>query len=120
MSNWPSQLPQQLFLGTSQGDEESRLISQMDAGPALVRNRFTAATRKIETPMVLTGEQLVIFNTFYRTTLNNGANSFTWTDPVSDDSVTYRFKSPPVWQSVESGSPSARIWQATLSLEILP
>jgi len=120
MSNWPAFLPQQYFLGNDIGDDETRLVSSMDAGPALVRNRFTAFTQTINTPIVLTGAQLATFNTFYRTTLNHGTDPFTWTNPVDDSSVSIRFKSPPKWQSIRSGLTSVRLWRAVLSLEILP
>lgn len=120
MSNWPATLPQQHFLGASTQDDESRLVSAMDAGPALVRKRFTAFTQTVETPIVLTGTELAAFNTFYRVTLNQGADSFTWTDPQTDSSVTFRFKSAPKWQCIKSGPVASREWKATLSLEILP
>ena len=120
MSNWPASLPQQYFLGVDSGDDETRLVSPMDAGPASVRNRFTAFSQSVNSPIVLTGAQRVTFNTFYRTTLNHGTDPFTWTNPVDDSSVSIRFKSPPKWQSVKSGSPATRLWRAVLSLEILP
>ena len=120
MENWPAELPQKLLLGTTAGDAESRLISPMDSGPPSVRSRFTAISQTINTPIILTGAQLAIFNTFYRTTLKHGALSFTWTNPVDNTSATYRFKSPPVWQSARSGDPASRLWRSTLALEILP
>lgn len=120
MSNWPAGLPQQLKIGASIGDDDSRLTSAMDAGPASVRNRFTAFTQSVQTPMIITGAQLEIFKTFYRTTLVQGSLSFDWTDPSDDTSVTYRFKTPPKWVAVRSGVPNVRLWQATLDLEIQP
>lgn len=121
MSNWPSSLPTKQFLGVSEKDDESRLVTAMDAGPATVRNRFTAVSRAISTPIVLTGTQKQAFDTFYRTTLANGTASFTWTDPVTDSPATFRFKSNPEWQCiVPSSTPANRIWKAMLALEILP
>lgn len=120
MANWPATLPQRGLKGATTGDDESRLISPMDSGPASVRNRFTAITRSINVPMVLTGDQLEDFNTFYRTTLLNGSDSFTWVDPVDNSSATLRFKSPPVWSCIRSGLPANRLWSSTLALEILP
>jgi len=120
MSQWPSGLPQAAFLGASVGDDESRLISPMDTGPASVRKRFTAFTQTYNVPIILTGSQLLIFQEFYRTTLNQGTDSFTWIHPVDDSTVTMRFKSPPQWQSLKSGASGSREWQATLNLEILP
>lgn len=120
MINWPSELPQTAFLDTSIGDDESRLISPMDAGPALIRNRFTAITQSVDIPIIITGTQLGIFKTFYRTTLNHGASQFTWNDPTDGSTVTFRFRSPPVWRAIKPGAVADRLWQASLSLEILP
>ena len=120
MSNWPAGLPQQFFMGTTQADQESRLISQMDAGPASIRKRFTAFTQNVDAPIVLTGAEKATFDTFYRTTINQGTDSFTWTDPTDDTSATLRFRSAPTWTAISGGSPSVRLWQATLALEILP
>jgi len=120
MANWPASLPQVQFLGVSTQDDDSRLISPMDAGPSSVRNRYTANTKSIKTPIILTGAQLATFNTFYRTTLNHGTDSFTWTDPEDDSSATFRFKTPPAWTAIKPGDSSERLWQGNLDLEILP
>lgn len=120
MSNWPATLPQQFFLGASVTDRESRLVSSMDAGPASVRKRFTATPQDLTTTMVLTGTQKAAFDTFYRTTINYGTDSFTWTDPTDDTSATLRFLKPPVWTCICGGSAANRLWQAQLELEILP
>lgn len=120
MSTWPSTLPTKQFIGTTEQDDESRLISPMDAGPSLIRNRFSAVPRPISVPITLTGAQKQIFDTFMRTTLNHATNSFTWTDPVTDEEVTYRFKTKPVWTVICPGTTATRLWSATLNLEILP
>ena len=120
MADWPATLPQRGLLGTDIGDDESRLTTPMDTGPASVRNRFTAYPRSTNIPMVLTGDQLETFYTFYRTTLSNGALSFTWVDPQTNESATLRFKSPPRWTCVRPGLPDNRLWRAQLALEVLP
>ena len=121
MSVWPATLPQDFMADASVGDDESRLISQMDAGPASVRNRFTAVSRSVKTSMVLTGAQLVAFNTFFRTTLQQGTLSFTWIAPDTGSAATLRFRKKPEWQCVRpSSDPSTRLWQGSFELEILP
>ena len=94
MDVWPATLPE-FGAGTSIQDDESRLTSSMDAGPASVRNRFTAITKSVKTSMVMTGAQIAIFNTFMRTTLKFGSLSFTWVNPVTGASETVRFKNNP-------------------------
>ncbi len=121
MENWPVTLPQNFMAGASIGDDESRAISQMDTGPASVRNRFTAISQTAETNMILTGAQLVTFNTFMRTTLQHGTLPFIWINPMTGDSEILRFKKKPKWQCI-APSPvvNDRLWQASLELEILP
>jgi len=119
MSTWPATLPN-MKLGTSVGDDESRLVTPMDTGPSTVRKRFTAYTRTLSVPMILDGTQLDTFLEFYRDTINQGTDAFDWTDPVDDTTVSMRFKSPPTFQSIKSGAVADRIWSATLNLEFLP
>lgn len=121
MANWPSTLPQEMSAETTVQDDESRLISPMDAGPASVRNRFTAITQTIKTGMILTGSELQTFLTFFRTTLNHGRDSFTWTHPFDGSSVDMRFKTKPEWKCIKPDSDSSsRVWQADFELEVKP
>ena len=119
MEAWPDELPD-LMLGATVGDDDSVVRTSMDSGPSSSRNRFTAITQSVVSPMLLTGSQLVTFNTFRRTTINFGADPFTWKDPVSGDSVIFKFKKPPVWKSVKSGQSADRLWSTSLELEIQP
>lgn len=121
MENWPSDLPSSFLAGVSVTDDESRLTTQMDAGPSTVRNRFTAITQTIKGGMILTGAEMVIFDTFLRTTLQHGALAFTWTHPVTGESASMRFKKKPEWGCMRSASTaSARLWKGEFELEVLP
>lgn len=121
MDNWPSSLPQTFLAGVSATDDESRLTTQMDAGPSTVRNRFTAITQTIKGGIILTGSEMTIFDTFFRTTLQHGALSFTWAHPVTGESATMRFKKKPEWVCMRSASTaSARLWKGEFELEVLP
>jgi hypothetical protein len=120
MDVWPESLPS-FGADTSIQDDESRLTSSMDAGPASVRNRFTAISQTVKTSMVMTGAQLAIFNTFMRTTLVHGSLSFTWTNPITGASETVRFKKKPEWTCVRpSADVNSRLWSGELELEIAP
>lgn len=120
MANWPASLPQNQFLGCADQDEESRLITQMDIGPAIIRNRFTANVRNVNVPIILNGTQKQTFDTFCRTTLANYSLSFFWGDPVTDSSVEFRFKTKPQFTMTRGGSTAERIWRGSMELEILP
>jgi hypothetical protein len=93
----------------------------MDAGPASVRNRFTAITQTVKGSMVLTGAQLATFNTFFRTTIKHGSFSFNWIHPFTEETVEIRFKSKPDWKCIKSAaSVNDRKYQASFELEIQP
>ena len=121
MDTWPATLPQRLSADASVQDDESRAITDMDSGPASVRNRFTAITQKVKGSMVLTGSQLATFDTFFRSTIKHGALSFSWIHPFTEAAVTIRFKGKPEWQCIKPASAvNDRIYQASLELEIQP
>jgi hypothetical protein len=121
MDTWPATLPQRLSCDTSVKDDESRAITDMDSGPASVRNRFTAITQTVKGSMILTGAQLAIFNTFFRTTLNQGSATFSWIHPFTEETAEIRFKSKPEWKCIKSAdSVNDRLYQASFELEIQP
>lgn len=121
MDTWPATLPQRLLSDATVQDDESRAITDMDSGPPSVRNRFTAITQAVKGSMILTGSQLAIFNTFFRTTLSHGSLSFYWIHPFTEETVTIRFKTKPSWGCVKPSSTlNDRKYQATLELEIEP
>ena len=121
MDTWPVTLPQRLSADTSVVDDESRAISDMDSGPASVRNRFTAITQSVKGSMVLTGAQLAIFLTFFRTTLRHGSLSFGWIHPFTEEAVEIRFKKKPEWQCIKPApAVEDRLFQASMELEIKP
>jgi len=120
MTNWHVSLPQTAFIGLTDEREDARLRTGMDAGPAKMRKRHTAAVRNIAVPLVLTGAQRVIYDTFYITTLQEGTLPFDWKDPVDDSVISFRFVKPAKFEAIVGGAAAVRKWQTTLSLEILP
>ena len=122
MPVWPATLPQApLVSGLSMKDDDAVLRTPMDAGPPSRRNRFTAITQSVRASIHLTGAQKTVFDTFYRTTLHNGALSFDWTDPGTGATVSYAFKAPPEFAMVRPhGDPLERLWVGSLDLEIQP
>lgn len=114
---WPAELPQQLFVnGYSQSFAETTIKSEMDAGPAKVRRRFTAGIEPISGKMVMTAAQLTMLETFYNTTLLGGSLRFSWTKPPAHTAACeMRFTESPSWTAVEP-----EVYEVSLSLEILP
>lgn len=120
MTTWPATLPQNQFLGMTEQDDDAVLRTPMDAGPPSRRNRFTAITRGVRTPIVVTGAQKQVFDTFYRDTLRNGSLAFDWEDPTTDVTLSFAFRGPPQWALIRGGTPDNRVWETTLDLEIQP
>lgn len=117
MPAWPITLPQRVLAdGYQEPLPEMTIRSEMDAGPAKVRRRFTAAVRTIRCQLALTAAQVTTLDTFYVTTLAGGSLSFDWVHPRTQATVAFRFAAPPQLQPETGGSS----WIASLELEILP
>lgn len=121
MAAWPGSLPQYHEIGLQETRQQAFVRTQMDTGPYKQRKRFTAATRFLEGTMLMTKAQKAIFDTFYNTTINEGADEFDFTDP-KDGSTTQsvRFTAPPTVTALIGGSSGVDFYRATISLEILP
>lgn len=113
---WHVDLPQKLFMAGYAGTFPGVVIkSEMDAGPAKVRRRFTAGVEPVQGTMILTPAQLVTFTTFFNTTLLGGALRFSWTTPpVHSVACEMRFTETPTFTKIEDN------FEISLSLEILP
>lgn len=122
MATWPGSLPQEAFMVVSDLRQDGSLRSQMDSGAPKKRKRFTAAIRNLEIRMILSGTERATFDTFYITTINEGAVSFDMNDPVDGNTISVRFTEPPKWKYISGSGPAVadRQWEATLKLEVLP
>ena len=86
---WPHVLPQQLLVEGYGEQLSNQLIrTEMDAGPAKVRRRFTAAPRPVNGSIIVTPAQLVFFRNWYYNVLLGGSLRFGWTDPFTGDELT--------------------------------
>lgn len=118
MPTWPASLPQSLRLsGLSETDSKAVVRTEMTAGPAFQRNRFSAITQDITGSLSMTEAQVGTFLDFYRNTLGNGAAEFDWMHPRTDAPVTMRFvgNSPPSINAVGGGR-----YTVSVSIEVLP
>lgn len=114
--DWPATLPQTLQRdGLSTKDQSAVVRTDMDTGPAKVRLRFTAAVENIKGNILLTEEQLAIFQTFFRTTTKRGTLRFNMLHPVSCQTKEFRFKGEPDINPSSEGH-----FIASLELEVLP
>ena len=114
--SWPSGLPALVQVeGFNETQPDLAIRTEMDAGPAKVRRRFTAGVTPISAQQMITKSQVSTFETFYNTTLLGGTLRFSWTDPISTATVEARFVSPP--KIIALGG---MMFQLSMSLEILP
>jgi hypothetical protein len=101
-AEWPFSLPQVLLVeGYTESPPNTMLITEMDAGPAKRRQRYTAAPRPISGAVILSSkDQLNDLDEFYVTELKGGTLTFLWQDRNGDDQ-TYAFLEPPVYEFIE-------------------
>jgi hypothetical protein len=115
--SWPASLPQLVAVeGYGEAPPDTTLRSQMDAGPAKVRRRFTAGVRPLTLQLDLDGAQVETLDGFFEAILKGGALAFDWVHPRTQSAATLRFARPPAYRPGHSDA----AWQALLELEILP
>jgi hypothetical protein len=116
MADWPATLPQTPQDDNYQEDWPKNIIrTDMDAGPAKVRKRFTAGIDNFKCSILLTLSQVTTLRTFFTTTVDYGATSFNFPHPRTGATITVRFVNPP---SIISVGP--KDYKANMELEQLP
>ncbi|MGE0256925.1 MAG: hypothetical protein AB7N54_20245 [Alphaproteobacteria bacterium] len=116
-AEWPGELPDDVLVeGYREAFPDLLVRTEMDAGPAKVRRRFTAAVRPLSVRLDLDREQVDDLDEFFSDDLEHGALPFDWTHPRTGDAVTFRFTRPPEIRPDGDGT----VWLAELQLEILP
>lgn len=115
MPSWPTSLPQRpLIEGYQETPPNVLLRTQMDAGPAKVRRRFTAGVRIYSVAYLLTSTQLTTLDSFFVSDCKHGSVSFTWPHPRTGANITVRFLEPPQYSSADQH------WRVTCKFEELP
>ncbi len=116
MASWPSTLPQYVDQdGYSQTTKNPLLRTEMDAGPAKVRLRYTAVPEEFSITLTMNKTQLETFvTTFFKNTISYGADVFTWKHPVTQANANCRFT------SMYTIAPHGLDFKVSFSMEILP
>jgi hypothetical protein len=102
-------------VGLSASLPDTVLRTQMDAGPAKVRRRFTAGVEPTRASVLLTKAESATFRTWFRDTLLDGSLAFEHTHPLTAATATFRFTAPPQYRMESQRGIS---WE--LPLEVLP
>lgn len=117
MKTWPdaTKLPQYVDQdGYTQTSKNPLIRTEMEAGPAKVRLRYTAVPEEFNISLTLTKIQLGYFITFFKETIHYGADTFLWRHPVTQAISNCRFT------GMYSAAPHGIDFKVTISMEILP
>lgn len=115
MSTWPTTLPAPNMAGYSVKPDAGFIRTDMDAGPARQRRRYTSSPSRIPASWVFNATQMAAFKTFYETTLDVGTGWFTMTvnAGAGESALDCRFAEPYSAALVGSG-----IWQVSANIEV--
>lgn len=77
MPSWPASLPAPTVGGYTLVSTESVVRTDMDAGPARQRRRFTQTPTRLQLRWLLSAEQFAVFEAWYRWQADEGGAWFT-------------------------------------------
>lgn len=104
MSNpsYPATLPTAPLIGFTEEPYSTAIKSEMDAGPAKQRQRYSTSWSRYKMNMILTAAQRATFKTFWQSTCKSGGQAFDWKDPATGDTATFVFVAdrPPKFRSI--------------------
>jgi len=113
---WPAGLTQRPSVGGYQERfAEIALRTQMEAGAAKVRRRFTAAPRQLEIAFRMTASQVVLLREFFEETCRGGATPYDWAHPRDGSVASFRFVEPPRVSAI-----APNLFSVSLKLEQMP
>lgn len=117
MADWPLSLPQlPLEAGLRYQAADNSIRSQMDAGAAKARRRFTSIHDEVDLRIIVTKEQADILESFYQVTLAV-VGAFNWRHfrKPGFPAAVYQFTAPPEYVPAGGG-----YWFVTLKFNRLP
>jgi hypothetical protein len=109
-----------MLQGATDEGQGTTVRSEVETGPPLVRQRYTAEIRHVDIPVDMSAAERVIFEEFRRVDLNNGVIRFTWIDPIDGEPVSMRFRSTKAPKFTMVGGGDAKRFSAVFEMEILP
>jgi len=116
MPTWPvSTLPKPLAGSYQETPPVLALRTEMDAGPAKVRRRFTAGVRPVSFRLIMTKAQVAILEAFYLEDCSGGAIAFDWPHPRTAAESSWRFVEPPTFAHL-----NGLYYSVSVSLEQMP
>ena len=117
MATWPVTLPLEPIIDSiTETPPNLTIRTEMDAGPAKVRRRYTVGVRLFEVSYVFSPAEMSIWENFYENTIMDGILSFTYPHPRRWGlSIVVRLVEPPKYKSKGGG-----YYEIDMQLEMLP
>lgn len=114
MPTWPAGLPQTPLQQYEEEPPKNLIRTEMDAGPAKVRKRFTAGVRVYRVTYLLDGADITTLDNFFITDTEFGALSFNFPHPRTGTTISVRFVRSPRY------SGSGALFGVSMEIEELP
>ena len=109
---WPGDLPRVLRLDGLGAKKKSSVVrTEMDAGPANDRQRYTVTTKEFTGSIVVNSAQRQLLEDFYTNILGNGVLRFVMRDPQTLEQAEFRFLDD--YDEKALGG----LWEITMKLE---
>jgi hypothetical protein len=110
---YPAGLPEVRESGMSSQYQNPVIRTQMDAGPAKQRLRYTAVPKNLSGSIAVDDGQYAVFNAWYTSVLGYGTLRFVMKDPRTGELREFRFTDVP------SESDAAGLTEISLPLEMM-
>ena len=116
MAVWPSSLPQIAIGDEFEESADSNVIrSEVDVGPAKLRQRYTAEIKRYRFPLILTTTQVGTLETFFTATIGYGTLPFDWLNQRTRATVSLLLVNRPAYREL-----AGDLWRTSLDLELRP
>lgn len=112
---WPAALPIPKLNGLEAEYQKAFIRTDMDAGPAKQRLRYTAVPKQFTAVITVTEAKRELFDSFFTSTLSYGTLRFVMKNPQTLATEEFRFTD--TYKEKENG---AGLWDITMPLERLP
>lgn len=121
-ATWAPGLPQlPLTDGFSLTIGRSEVIkTDMDTGPGKRRRRSLSAPRPMKVTMVLTIEQVLLFEDWYDNTIMGGVKPFSWINPVTQKEEYFQITDPTQRPTITPENGAGQHFLLSLDLSIIP
>jgi hypothetical protein len=117
--SWPANtdFPQYFLIGTvSGGPKDVSIRTDVAQGPSRVRSRYTNPEEEYTGVLLFPTRALFqIFQAFFKTTLQNGTQQFSWYHPLTMEATTMRFAG-----SYSDQPQTDQVHRVTVNVEIIP